>query len=64
VPDRFRSHFQAPVLVDNDVNVMALGVYGDHASSAEQLLVVKVATGIGCGTISGEGDVLGVREGR
>jgi len=52
VPDWFRSHFQAPVLVDNDVNVMALGVYWDHASSAEQLLVVKVATGIGCGIIS------------
>ena len=52
VPDWFRSHFQAPVLVDNDVNVMALGVYGDPATSAEQLLVVKVATGIGCGIIS------------
>lgn len=45
----------APVLVDNDVNVMALGEY--HAAgwrdTVEDLLYVKVGTGIGCGIVAG-----------
>jgi len=43
-----------PVLVDNDVNVMALGEYwASWRHSVEDLLFVKVATGIGCGIVAG-----------
>jgi len=41
-----------PVLVDNDVNIMALGEH--HAGLAKQvddLLFVKIGTGIGCGIL-------------
>lgn len=43
----------APVLVDNDVNLMALGEHASQYSEVEDLLFVKVATGIGAGVISG-----------
>lgn len=52
VPDFFADRYDAPVLVDNDVNMMALGEYG-HRPSASHLLYVKVGTGIGCGIVSG-----------
>lgn len=52
VPDWFQGRYEGPVLVDNDVNVMALGVYWSKEVDSEQLLVVKVGTGIGCGIIS------------
>jgi glucokinase-like ROK family protein len=52
IPEFFRTRFDCPVLVDNDVNIMALGEYGAHAQDAENLLFVKVGTGIGCGIIS------------
>jgi predicted NBD/HSP70 family sugar kinase len=42
----------APVLVDNDVNLMALGEHHAQYSSVGHLLFVKVATGIGSGIIS------------
>jgi glucokinase-like ROK family protein len=39
-----------PVVVDNDVNIMAIGErYGGVAHSVDNLLFVKVGTGIGCG---------------
>ncbi|TDB82529.1 ROK family transcriptional regulator [Micromonospora sp. KC721] len=39
-----------PVVVDNDVNIMAIGErYGGVARSVDDLLFVKVGTGIGCG---------------
>ena len=49
VPSAF-GRYQCPVYVDNDVNVMALGEMG-VAGSAQDVLVVKVGTGIGCGII-------------
>ncbi len=52
VPSFFTGRYDAPVLVDNDVNLMALGELGLRAGS-ENLLYVKVGTGIGCGIISG-----------
>ena len=52
VPEWFQKHYPAPVLVDNDVNVMALGVYWSGDFASEQMLVVKVGTGIGCGIIA------------
>ncbi|MFD8077323.1 ROK family protein [Streptomyces sp. NPDC059718] len=39
-----------PVVVDNDVNVMALGErYAGVAKSVDNLLFVKIGSGIGCG---------------
>ncbi len=43
----------APVLVDNDVNMMALGEHSVVYPEVEHLVFVKVATGIGAGIISG-----------
>jgi predicted NBD/HSP70 family sugar kinase len=52
IPDWFRPHFPARVLVDNDVNVMALGEYWGRGMTTGELLFVKVSTGIGCGIVS------------
>jgi predicted NBD/HSP70 family sugar kinase len=52
VPGRLGRAFGAPVLVDNDVNIMALGEHTAEYPAIEHLLFVKVATGIGAGVIS------------
>lgn len=52
VADRLRDRFGAPVLVDNDVNIMALGEHRATWPAEDHLLFVKVATGIGAGIIS------------
>jgi predicted NBD/HSP70 family sugar kinase len=49
IPSAF-ARYDCPVYADNDVNVMALGEMG-IAGSDEDVLVVKVGTGIGCGII-------------
>jgi predicted NBD/HSP70 family sugar kinase len=49
IPSAF-GRYGCPVYVDNDVNVMALGEMG-AAGSVQDVLVVKVGTGIGCGVI-------------
>jgi predicted NBD/HSP70 family sugar kinase len=49
IPTEF-GRYACPVYVDNDVNVMALGEIG-IGGSAQDVLVVKVGTGIGCGII-------------
>ena len=42
--------FDCPVVVDNDVNIMSIGErYGGVAHSVDNLLFLKVGTGIGCG---------------
>lgn len=41
----------APVLVDNDVNIMALGEHAKASPDVDHLLFVKIATGIGSGVI-------------
>jgi len=53
VPDYLSSTFDAPVLVDNDVNIMALGEREHAWPDVDHLIFVKVATGIGSGVISG-----------
>ena len=53
IPGWVGQHLQAPVLVDNDVNIMALGERAAAWPSTEHLMFVKVATGIGAGVISG-----------
>lgn len=53
VPGWVRQHLDVPVLVDNDVNIMALGERSLAWPSEQHLVFVKVATGIGLGAISG-----------
>ncbi|GAB3835018.1 ROK family protein [Kribbella italica] len=50
---RLSADLPGPVLVDNDVNIMALGEHSTAYPEVEHLLFVKVATGIGAGVISG-----------
>ncbi|GAB4003852.1 ROK family protein [Glycomyces albus] len=52
VPAYVRERWPVPVLVDNDVNIMALGEHFTAWSEAEHLLFIKAATGIGCGIIA------------
>ncbi|MGD9734366.1 MAG: ROK family protein [Solirubrobacterales bacterium] len=56
IPDRLRRGFDVPILVDNDVNIMAVGEYFTTWSTKRDLLFVKVGTGIGCGIIT-EGEI-------
>lgn len=53
VPGWVQQHLEVPVLVDNDVNIMALGEREFAWPQVEHLMFVKVATGIGSGVISG-----------
>jgi predicted NBD/HSP70 family sugar kinase len=54
LPAYFADRYDAPVLVDNDVNIMALGEYFTNwRDRTEHLLFVKVGTGIGCGIVAG-----------
>jgi predicted NBD/HSP70 family sugar kinase len=53
VAARLSEELSAPVLVDNDVNVMALGEHSLAWPTTENLLFVKVGTGIGCGIVAG-----------
>ena len=53
VPGWVRRHLDVPVLVDNDVNIMALGERNHAWPATDHFLFVKVATGIGSGIISG-----------
>jgi predicted NBD/HSP70 family sugar kinase len=53
VPGYIRRSFAVPVLVDNDVNLLALGEHATVWRQEDDLLFVKVATGIGAGIISG-----------
>ena len=52
IPEWFEGRYSAPVLVDNDVNIMALGEHRTHWAETEHLLLVKVGTGIGCGIVA------------
>lgn len=53
VPGYIARVFDVPVLVDNDVNVLALGEHAVSWPGQHDLLFVKVSTGIGAGIISG-----------
>ena len=52
VADVLEERLHATVLVDNDVNIMALGEAFLSPTDAEHLLFVKVATGIGLGYVT------------
>ena len=51
IRDDLRSDYSAPVFVDNDVNVMALGELWRLQRGLQNFLVIKVGTGIGCGIV-------------
>jgi predicted NBD/HSP70 family sugar kinase len=53
IPGWFSSRFDAPVLVDNDVNIMALGEHWANWRETDHLMFIKVGTGIGCGIVAG-----------
>ncbi len=53
VPAHVQRAFDVPVLIDNDVNIMALGERHAHLSDVDDLVLIKVATGIGAGIVSG-----------
>ena len=52
IPEWFDGRYRAPVLVDNDVNIMARGEHRMHWRETEHLLLIKVGTGIGCGIVA------------
>jgi predicted NBD/HSP70 family sugar kinase len=52
VPAFVGGELDCVVVVDNDVNVMALGEHAIGFPGIDHLMFVKVATGIGCGIIS------------
>jgi glucokinase-like ROK family protein len=53
IRDRFAARYAAPVWVDNDVNVLALGEWRSGvAAGHDDVVVVKIGTGIGAGIIS------------
>ncbi len=53
VPAHVQRAFAVPVLIDNDVNIMALGERHAHLADVDDLVFIKVATGIGAGIVSG-----------
>lgn len=52
VPGWVQQHLEVPVLVDNDVNISALGERAAVWPHTDHFIFVKVATGIGAGIIS------------
>jgi predicted NBD/HSP70 family sugar kinase len=53
VPEWLGARLGAPVLVDNDVNIMALGEHWAARPAVDHLIFIKIGTGIGCGIVSG-----------
>jgi predicted NBD/HSP70 family sugar kinase len=54
VRDRLAARYDVPVWVDNEVNLMALGEWrGGVAEGEQDVVYIKVGTGIGAGLISG-----------
>jgi glucokinase-like ROK family protein len=51
IRDYLREDYAAPVFVDNDVNLMALGELWRLQRGLQNFLVIKVGTGIGCGIV-------------
>ena len=53
IPAFIAQTFPVPVLVDNDVNLLALGEQHSAWPHIEDLIYIKVSTGIGAGIIAG-----------
>ncbi|WP_344247518.1 ROK family protein [Actinocorallia libanotica] len=52
VPGRLGARLGAPVLVDNDVNIMAVGEHWSTGRGTAHMIFVKLGTGIGSGLIT------------
>ncbi|MFJ4623750.1 ROK family protein [Streptomyces sp. NPDC088812] len=50
---RLQARHRAPVWVDNDANLLALGEARAGGTGADEMIFVKVGTGIGAGLVSG-----------
>lgn len=57
IAEWLRKRMHVAVLVDNDVNLMALGEAHSRPASESPLLFIKVASGIGCGIITKAGEL-------
>ncbi len=57
VADWVRRRMGVPVMVDNDVNLMALGEARSRPLTQSPLLFIKVASGIGCGIVTKDGEL-------
>ncbi|WP_328594170.1 ROK family protein [Actinomadura macrotermitis] len=53
VRDFVSAHAGAPALVENDANLMAVGEHRHSWPGLDNLMVLKLGTGIGCGVIAG-----------
>jgi predicted NBD/HSP70 family sugar kinase len=53
IPNWFAAHYDAPVLVDNQVNLMALGEHWTHWRDVEHMVFVRVGSTISCGIVAG-----------
>ena len=53
IRERFAGTYDCPVLVDNDVNIMALGEHWTTSDAPDDFIFVKIGTGIGSGLILG-----------
>jgi predicted NBD/HSP70 family sugar kinase len=53
VGDRLAQRYGVPALVDNDVNIMAVGEHWSNWRDEAFLLFVKIGTGIGSGIVAG-----------
>ena len=53
IPGHFGNRYRCPVIVEKDVNAMAFGEHQLVHSAIDNLVFVKVGTGIGTGTIIG-----------
>jgi glucokinase-like ROK family protein len=51
IRDDLRAEYEAPVWVDNDVNLMALAELWRLKRELANFLVLKIGTGIGCGVV-------------
>ncbi len=63
VAERLRARFHSPVVLERDVNAMAIGEHRHRWPALRHMLFVKVATGIGAGIIS-DGQLLRGLHGR
>ncbi|WP_073391703.1 ROK family transcriptional regulator [Jatrophihabitans endophyticus] len=53
IPGWFAERYAAPVLVDKDVNAMAVGERQECYPDVDDLMLVKIGTGVGSGLIAG-----------
>lgn len=51
IPEYFDGDLDCPVLVDNDVNLMAIGEHRARWPPEAQLLFIKIGTGVGAGIV-------------